>query len=92
MDVVIGQASMSTSPAPSIARGAILEELPLQERSASFEVDARMSRSLVRVAILDDVAGEREWGSVHTKVGDAVRALTTMLSSMRDIVAPVGQV
>ena len=30
-------------------------------------------------------------GSVHTEVGDAVCALTTMLSSMRDIVALVGR-
>ena len=32
VDVVIGQASMSTSLAPSITRGAALEELPLLER------------------------------------------------------------
>ena len=78
------------SPAPSIARGASLEELLLQERSAPLEVGAGMSWSLVWVAALDEVAEEREWGNVHTEVGDAVRALTTMLSSMRDIVAPVG--
>ena len=51
-----------------------------------------MSWSLVRVAALEEAAEEREWGSVHTEVGDAVRTLTTMLSSMRDIVAPDGQV
>ena len=50
------------------------------------------SRSLVQVATLDEAAEEREWGSVHMEVGDAVRALTTMLSSMHDIVAPIGQV
>ena len=55
-----------------------------------LEVSVGMSRSLVRVAALDEAAEEREWGSVHTEVGGAVRALTTMLSSMRDIVAPVG--
>ena len=51
-----------------------------------------MSRSLVWVATLDEVAEEREWESVHTEVGDAVRALTTMLGSMHEIVTPVGQV
>ena len=92
MDVVIGQASMHASPTPSIARGAALEELPPQERSAPLEVSAGMSRSLVRVATLDEVAEEREWGSVHMEIGDAVRALTSMLSLMRNIVAPFGQV
>ena len=89
-DVVIGQASMSASPTPSIARGAALEELPLQERSMSLEVGAGTSRCLVRVATLDEAAEEREWGSIHMEVGDTVHALTTMLSSMSDIVAPVG--
>ena len=89
-DWVIGQASVSTSPAPSIARGATLEELPPQERSAPLEVSAGTSRSLVRVAALDEATEEREWGSIHTEVGDTVRALTTMLSSMRDIITPVG--
>ena len=92
MDVAIGQASVFASPIPSITRGAALEELPPQERSASLEVGVAMSRSLVRVAALDEAAEKREWGSVHMEVGDAVRALTTMLSSMRDIVALVGQV
>ena len=44
------------------------------------------------MAAPDEAAEEREWGSVHTEVGDAVRALTIMLGLMRDIVAPVGQV
>ena len=83
---------MSTSPTPSITRGAALEELPLPERSTPLEVSVGTSWSLVRVAALDEVAEEREWGSVHTEVGDVVRALTTMLGSMSDIVAPVGQV
>ena len=91
-DAAIGQASMSTSPAPSIARGAALEELPPQERSPPLEVGTGTSRSLVRVATLDEAAEEREWGSIHMEVGDAVHALTTMLSSMHNIVSPVGQV
>ena len=49
-----------------------------------------MSWSLVQVAALDEAVEEREWGSVHMEDGDAVRALTTMLSSIRDIVASVG--
>ena len=92
MVVAIGQASMSVPPAPSIARGTALEELLPQERSAPLEVGSGTSRSLVRVAALDDTAEEREWGSVHTEVRDAVHALTTMLSLMCDIVALVGQV
>ena len=44
------------------------------------------------MAALDDAAEEREWGIIHIEVGDAVHALTTMLSSMCDIVALVGQV
>ena len=92
MDVAIGQDSMSMLPTPSIARGAALEDLPPQERLAPLEVGAGMSWCLVWVAALDEVVEEREWGSIHTEVGDAVRALTTMLSSMHDIVAPVGQV
>ena len=80
------------SPAPSIARGATLEELPLQERLAPLVVGVRTSRSLVRVVVLDEAPEEREWGSVHTELGDTVCALTTMLRSMRDIVASVGQV
>ena len=83
---------MSVSPAPSIARGAALEELPPQEGSASLEVGVGTFRSLVRVVALDEAEEEREWGSVHTEVGDAVHTLTTMLSLMHDIVAPVGQV
>ena len=81
---------MSISPAPSIARGAALEELPPLERSVPLEVGAGTSQSLVWVAALNEAAEEREWGSIHMEVGDAVHALTTMLSSMRDIVAPVG--
>ena len=92
VDVVIGKASVSTSPTPSIARGAALEELPPLERSAPLELITGTSLSLIRVAALDEAVEEREWGSIHTEVGDAVRALTTMLSSMHDIVAPVGQV
>ena len=91
-DVAIGQASVFASPTPSIARGADLEKLPPLERSAPLELGAGMSRSLVRVADLDEATEEREWGSVHMEVGDAVHALTTVLGSMRDIVTPVGQV
>ena len=50
------------------------------------------SWSLVWVAVLDEVAEDREWGSIHMEVGDAVHAVTIMLGLMRDIVAPVGQV
>ena len=39
---------------------------------------------------LDDTVEEREWGSVHAEVGTTVRALTTVLSLLRDIVTPVG--
>ena len=91
-DVVTGQASMSESLAPSITRGATLEELPPLERSALLEVSAGMSRSLVRVAALDEAVEEREWGSFHIEVGDTVCALTTILSSMCDIVTLVSQV
>ena len=83
---------MSVSPAPSIARGAALEELPPPERSAPLEVGTGMSRSLVRVAALYDVVEETKWGSIHMEVGDTVHVLTTMLSSMRDIVASIGKV
>ena len=83
---------MSASLTPSIARGATLEVLPPQERSASLEVGMGTSRSLVRVAALDEAVEEREWGSIHMEVGDVVRALTTMLGSMHNIVTPVGQV
>ena len=83
---------MFASLALSITRGAALEELPSQERSASFEVDTGTSRSLVQVAALNEAAEEREWGSVHMEVGDTVCALNTKLSSMRDIVALVGLV
>lgn len=34
---------------------------------------------------LDDAVEETEWGSVNTGVGTMVHALTTMLSSLRDI-------
>ena len=91
-NVATGQASVSASPAPSIARGATPEVLPPQERSALLEVGVETSWSLVQVAALDDTAEEREWRSIHMEVGDVVRALITMLSSMYDIVAPVGQV
>ena len=60
VDVAIGQASVSASLAPSIARGPALEELPSQERSTPLEVDAGTSWSLVRVAALDEAAEERE--------------------------------
>ena len=92
MDVAMGQASVSMSPAPFVARGAALEELPPPKRSTPLEVDTGMSRSLVRVAALDEAAEKREWGSIHMEVGDAVHAVTIMLGLMRDIVAPVGQV
>ena len=49
---------MSASLAPSIARGATLEELPPQEGSAPLEVDAGTSQSLVWVATLDEAAEE----------------------------------
>ena len=68
MDVAMGQASLSMSPAPSVARGAALEELPPLERSALLEVSAGTSRSLVRVAALDEATEEREWGSVHMEL------------------------
>ena len=47
---------------------------------------------MVWVAALDDATEEREWGSVHMKAGTVVHALTAVLSSMHDIVTPVGQV
>jgi len=47
MDVVIGQTFVSMPPAPFVAREANLEELPSLERSASLEVGAGTSRSLV---------------------------------------------
>ena len=90
--MLTGQAFVSESSAPSIARGAALEEMPPLERSAPLELGAGTSWYLVRVADLDEATEEREWGSVHTEVGDAVCALTTLLSSMRDIVVLVGQV
>jgi hypothetical protein len=40
--------------------------------------------------VVDDVTEEKEWGSVHIEVGIAVRALTTMLSSLRGVVTLVG--
>jgi len=46
----------------------------------------------VTLFALDDAMEEREWGSIHMEFGDAVHALTTMLSSMRNIVASLGQV
>ena len=41
---------------------------------------------------LDNTTKEREWGSIHTEVGTVVHALTTALSSLCDVIAPVGQV
>ena len=92
MDVAIGQASVSMSPASSVARGATLEELLPPKRLAPLEVSVGTSRSLVRVAALIEAVEKREWGGIRMKVGDVVHALTTMLSLMHDIVAPVGQV
>ena len=53
-DVATGQTSVSASPAPSIARGATLEELPPQERSARVKalvwfwlIDEILSANLV---------------------------------------------
>ena len=46
----------------------------------------------VMLFALDDATEEREWESVHTEVGSVVHALTTALSSLRDVIAPVGQV
>ena len=46
----------------------------------------------VMLFALDDTTKEREWGSIHMEVGDMVHALTIMLSSMHDIVTPVGLV
>lgn len=83
---------MSVSPTPFITRGAALEELSPPERLVPLEVGMGTSLSLVQVAALNEAVEEREWGSVHTEVEDVVHALTTMLSSMRDIIAPVGQV
>ena len=91
-DVAMGQASVSTSPTPSTAGRSAPKELLPQEGLAPLEIGTEPSWSLVQVVALDDVAEEREWGSVHTEVGTAVHALTTVLSSMRDIFAPVGQV
>ena len=69
VDVATGQASMSTSPTPSVARGAALEELPPPKRSTPLEVDTGMSRSLVRVAALDETVEEREWGASTQRLG-----------------------
>ena len=41
---------------------------------------------------LDDATEKREWGSVHVEVGIFVRALTTALSWLQDVIALVGQV
>ena len=41
---------------------------------------------------LNDVTEKREWGSLHEEVGVMIRALTTVLSSLQDVVAPVGQI
>jgi hypothetical protein len=42
--------------------------------------------------ILDDKEEARDWGTIQSGVGLAVRSLTTALDSLRDVVAPVGQV
>jgi hypothetical protein len=39
---------------------------------------------------LDDAVEEKEWGSIHMEVGTAVHALTTALSSLHDVITPVG--
>ena len=39
---------------------------------------------------LNDAVEKREWGSIHVEVGTMVRALTTVLSSLQDVIAPVG--
>jgi hypothetical protein len=41
---------------------------------------------------LDDVMEEKEWGRVHIEVRTTVRALTTALCLLRDVVTLVGQV
>ena len=46
-DVVMGQASTSTSPDPSTARGATPEELLPQDGSAPLGINVEPSRSLV---------------------------------------------
>ena len=69
-----------------------MEELLPQEGSTPLGIGMEPSRSLVWVVALDDAAEERGWWSIHTEVGTTVRALTTVLSSLRDIIAPVGQV
>ena len=60
VDVAIGQAFVSESPTPSIAREAALEEPPPQERLAPLEVGTGTSRSLVWVVALDQAIEERE--------------------------------
>jgi hypothetical protein len=42
--------------------------------------------------ILDDKEEARDWGTIQSRVGLAVRSLTTMLDSLHDVIAPVGQV
>ena len=92
VDVAMEQASASMSPAPSTTGGAALEELWPQKGSAPLGIGVEPSRSLVWVVALDNTVEEREWESVHMEVGDAVHALTTMLSSMCNIVSSVSQV
>ena len=41
---------------------------------------------------LDNATEETEYGSVHIEVGTMVRALTTMLSLLCDVIALVRQV
>ena len=40
---------------------------------------------------LDDTVEKRELGSVHVEVGTMVHTLTTVLSSLQDVIALVGQ-
>jgi hypothetical protein len=42
--------------------------------------------------ILDDKEEARDWGTIQLEVRLVVRSLTTMLDSLHDIVALVGQV
>ena len=69
VDVAMGQASVSASPAPFVARGAALEELPPPERLALLEVGTGTSRSLVRVAALDEAARRGNGGASTQRLG-----------------------
>jgi hypothetical protein len=46
----------------------------------------------VTLLALNDAIEEKEWGSVHMEVETTVRALTNALSSLHDVINPVGQV